>query len=156
MDAQVINEARAFLRNFRSVLYFADLVDQIGTWQDALTEVRISVKEKQEELAKTQSELDGLKSWVSDAKAEITKAKKAAKDIEAEARSAAKETMKAAEKDAALLLSQAADQQKAEEQKLAEIRQEIGKLSKQRDAALAELENTKKEHAALKERILNG
>lgn len=156
MDAKVINEARTFLRNFRSVLSFADMVDQIGTWEGALTEIKISAKDEQAKLDRLKEDLKALEKEHEKAKKEIAAAKQKVTEIEADAQRRAAEILKKADAAATESRNATTDVLIAEQQKLAEVRQETGRVASQRDAALAELRATETQHAALKERILNG
>ena len=83
MDAKVLQDARSFLRSFRSVIAFADAIDQAGTLESDMAAGRKAYEDLLKSVANAKSELEVLR-------AESSGLQKEADAIKGEARAEAK------------------------------------------------------------------
>lgn len=150
MDAKTIADARNFLRSFRSLLAFADAIDQIGTVESDMVALRASYEELLKSISNAKAELEAIRTEAANASDEATaiknEARKEAKRVKDQANIAAVAAVKKADEDCKVLVEKARASAANWDQRVAAAAKEFEKKQ-------AELVEVEKQLASAKEQL---
>ena len=147
MDAKVIQDARAFMRNFRNVLAFAEHIEHIGNLEGELAGVKkqyadflVAIEEHRAMLAALADEWKAAEADIETAKNE---ARKIAKDAKTKADIAMTAKLRDANEISAAMVAKAKAEASAWDHRASVAKKEFEDYKGQADAKAAELEKTK-------------
>lgn len=141
-----LNEAKNFIRQFRSLVVFAELIEDLGDADEKLAQRKQEIGAAESLVAKAREDLAGVEAEGRAAKAAVSEARKQAKEIvQAAERKAEAVLAEAAAKCRDMLAAATADVKTVERQRDT-VREEVGRLSRAAEVA-------RKEQASLEEEL---